>query len=273
MPEGPEIRRAADALARVLVGASLVRIDYFVPALQRRARALRGARVQRVYSRSKALLIAYDCGLTHYSHNQLYGEWAIRRPGEAPDARRLVRVELATDEHVATLYSATQIALLDAQGLARHPYLGRLGPDVLDPAVTVAALRAHVAQPRFARSSLAALLLDQRFVAGLGNYLRSDILFAARLPVSARMADLDRGQRAGLVKAIVQVARQSYRSGGATNDLVRVRKLQAQGVDFDDARFLVYGREGEPCYGCGRPIRRVAAGGRGLFFCPCCQAE
>ena len=112
MPEGPEIRQAADALARVLFGPPLVRIDYRLPALRRRARALRGAAVQRVYARSKALLIEFDCGLTHYSHNQLYGKWDIRPAGEPPAARRIVRVELATPDHVATLYSATQVALL-----------------------------------------------------------------------------------------------------------------------------------------------------------------
>jgi endonuclease VIII len=273
MPEGPEIRRAADALARVLVGTPLARIDYRPPALRRRARALRGARVLRVHARGKALLIAYDCGLTHYSHNQLYGEWQIRRAGAAPDARRLVRVELATATHVAALYSATQIALLDAEELARHPYLARLGPDALDPETTGAALRRHASQPRFARASLAALLLDQRFVAGLGNYLRSDILFAARLPISARLRDLDRAGLGRLVTAILQLARRSYRSGGATLDPARMRQLTAAGVAFADARFLAYGREGEPCRACGTPIRRSNVGGRGIFYCPRCQGS
>jgi len=272
VPEGPEIRQAADALAHVLVGPPLTRIDYRVPHLRRRARALRGAAVQRVYARSKALLIEYDCGLTHYSHNQLYGEWGIRRVGEAPVARRIVRVEIATPTHVATLYSATQIALLDAAELAAHPYLARLGPDVLDPATTVATLRRHALQPRFARASLAALLLDQRFVAGLGNYLRSDILFAARLPVAGRLGDLDRARLDRLVKAIAAVARQSYRHAGVTNDLARARRLQAQGVPFEKTRFLVYGRAGQACYVCGHTIRRVDVGGRGVFYCPHCQA-
>ncbi len=272
MPEGPEIRRAADALAHVLVGPPLTRIDYRVPHLRKRSRALRGAAVRRVYARSKALLIEYDCGLTHYSHNQLYGRWTIRRIGDAPDARRTIRVELATSTHVATLYSATEIALLDAGELATHPYLARLGPDVLDAGTTVATLRRHALQPRFARASIAALLLDQRFVAGLGNYLRSDILFAARLPVTGRLGDLDRGRLDRLVKTIATVARQSYRHAGVTNDLARVRRLRAQGISLADARFLVYDRAGEPCYVCGHAIRRVDVGGRGLFFCPHCQA-
>jgi formamidopyrimidine-DNA glycosylase len=85
LPEGPEIRRSADALARALVGQPIARVEYRVPRLARKARTLKGARVTRVYSRSKALLIEFDNGLTHYSHNQLYGEWEIH---EGPPSRR-----------------------------------------------------------------------------------------------------------------------------------------------------------------------------------------
>jgi endonuclease-8 len=271
MPEGPEIRRAADRLARALVGTPLLRVTYHVPALRRRARALRGASVVRVHARSKALLIEFDCGLTHYSHNQLYGRWEIRRATAAARVDRQARVGLVTARHVATLYSATDIALLDAAALAQHPYLSRRGPDVLDPALTAAALRVHIAQPRFARAALATLLLDQGFIAGLGNYLRSEILFAARLPVTARIARLTPGQIAALARAAIRLSRQSYRARGVTNDLPQARALRDRGVAYDDYRFLVYDRAGQPCRTCGAAIQRIDLAGRGLFHCPSCQ--
>ncbi len=272
MPEGPEIRRAADALGRVLTGRSLVRVEYRVPGLARAARRLADARVADVATRGKALLIAYDNGLTHYSHNQLYGEWVVRpqRDGDGGDTRA-VRVVLATARHVATLYSATEIALLDADSLARHPFLTRLGPDVLDRATTPRVIAARLTDPRFARRSLGALLLDQRFVAGLGNYLRSDILHAARLHPARRPAELDAAEMATLATAIHALPRQSYRTRGVTNELARARRLAAAGVAFEDYRFLVYDRAGHSCYGCGTTIQRSDAGGRGLFLCPRCQ--
>lgn len=271
MPEGPEIRRASDALGKVLEGRTLVAVEYRVPRLARKARALRGAQVDRVYARGKALLIDFDCGLSHYSHNQLYGEWEVTTGAPASGGARSVRVVLATAQHTATLYSATDIDLLPTAALARHPYLAALGPDVLDPKTTVAMLRARLADPRFAGRSLAGLLLDQRFAAGLGNYLRSDILFASGLPPEARPRDLDHAQLTRLVKAILGLARQSYRSGGVTNDLARARESRRAGVAYDDYRFLVYGRAGAPCWTCGRSIRRDDSGGRGLFRCPACQ--
>ena len=271
MPEGPEIRREADALAGALAGRELAHVDYRIAPLAARGRRLRGARVLRVYPRGKALLIEFDGGVTHFSHNQLYGQWRVLRPGRAFDDARAVRVVLGTTERIAVLYSATEVELLATPALPRHPYLAKLGPDVLEPATTVRAIAARLADPRFARSSLAALLLDQRFVAGLGNYLRSEILHVARLAHTLRPGDLDDAQRAALARAIHALPRQSYRTRGVTNDLVAARADRAGGVPFAGYRFRVYDRAGLPCRTCGTPVARLDAAGRGLFACPSCQ--
>jgi len=230
VPEGPEIRREAATLARALGGRELTRVEYRFPPLAAQGRRLRGARVVRVYPRGKALLIEFDRGVTHYSHNQLYGQWRVLRPDRAIDDTRAIRVVLATTERIAVLYSATEVELLTAPALARHPYLAKLGPDVLDRGTTVRTLAARVADPRFARSTLAALLLDQRFVAGLGNYLRSELLHVARLPCTLRPGDLDGAQRLALARAIHALPRQSYRSRGITNDLASARAERDAGV-------------------------------------------
>jgi endonuclease-8 len=271
LPEGPEIRRAADALARVLVGQCLTRVLYRVPRLARKARALRRTEVRRVYSRGKALLIDFDNGLTHYSHNQLYGEWEVCEGVPVHDERRIVRVLLATPTHAATLYSATQVDLLPTREVERHPYLAALGPDVLDRTTTVATMRSRLDDARFRNRSLSSLLLDQRFAAGLGNYLRSDILFECRLRADLRPRELGDDARRRLARAILVVARRSYRSRGVTNDLARARAARRAGVPFEAYRFLAYGREGLPCWVCRTPIVRNDEGGRGLFHCERCQ--
>ena len=271
MPEGPEIRRAAAQLARVLVGRPLTRIEYRLPRLARRARRLAGTGIRRVYTHGKSLLIEYDCGITHYSHNQLYGEWHVHVAARASAEGPSVRVVIATARHRAELWSATDIELLRADELARHPFLSRLGPDVFDPALTPAAIAARLVEPRHCGRSLGALLLDQRFVAGLGNYLRSDILFVAGLRADARPRDLSAPDLLRLSAAIRTLPRQSFRTGGVTNDVALARRLRAQGRPFADYRFRVYAREGERCWACGSRIRRADAGGRGLFYCPRCQ--
>ena len=132
-------------------------------------------------------------------------------------------------------------------------------------------IRARLDDPRFRGRSLASLLLDQRFVAGLGNYLRSDILFDAGLRAHSRPRDLDDDARARLARAILDLARRSYRTGGVTNEPRRARAARDAGVTFEDYRFLAYGREGAPCWVCDTPIVRSDAGGSGLFHCATCQ--
>ena len=274
MPEGPEIRREADAIGAALGGSVLTRVEYHVPGLAARARRLRGATVLRAYSRGKAMLIEFDNGLTHYSHNQLYGRWKILpATRDAARGRRIVRVVLGNDDALAVLYSATQVALLTAAELARHPFLAKLGPDVLDATTTPAVIRARLADPRRARSTLGALLLDQSFIAGIGNYLRSDILFAAGLPHGRRAGSLTPAERRRVAQAIHAVSHRSYATQGITNTVAHVRRLAARGVKRGDLRFRAYGRAGEACWDCGARIRRIEANGRALFFCAQCQPD
>ena len=277
MPEGPEIRREAQAIAAALVGRPLVRLEYRVPRLAQRARRLRNAHVVSVTSHGKALLIRYSKGLTHYSHNQLYGKWRVvpadRLARLEALRERSIRVILASADDAAVLLSATQIELLTDAELAKQPYLVRLGPDVLDRSTTVATVRSRLRDPRHARRSLAALLLDQAFLAGLGNYLRSDILQATGIRHDTRPVDLDAATTARLARNILALPRQSLRTHGTTNDPAMLRTLEARGIKPGARRFRVYGREGLPCWFCGRRIRRVNVGGRGVYYCPACQPE
>lgn len=272
MPEGPEVRRAADALRRALEGQVAVRVAIARPALARPGAALSGERIIAVEPRSKAMLIYFGNGRTLYSHNQLYGRWVVARADASPPAgNRVLRVAIETHQHRAALYSATDIALLDAEGLARHPYLARLGVEVLDPRTTAGDLLARAGEPRDARRSLAALLLDQGFYAGLGNYLRSEILFIARLRHDRRLGELDGDERRLLAHTTLQVTRQAYRQRGVTNDLGRVRELKAAGLSYAAYRHRVFDRAGEPCWDCATPIVRVDVAGRGIYYCPRCQ--
>ena len=82
MPEGPEIRRAADVLATAVVNKPLTDVWFAFPALKPYQSALRGTRITSIETRGKALLTHFSNGLTLYSHNQLYGVWRVVNAGE-----------------------------------------------------------------------------------------------------------------------------------------------------------------------------------------------
>ncbi len=273
MPEGPEIRLAADRIARVLEGERLHEVLLAPRALRRFEPRLEGATVTRVDTRGKAMLTRFDNGLTLYSHNQLYGRWYVRARGELPRTRRSLRVAFHTALHSALLYSATDIEVLDAAGLEAHAFLSRLGPDILDPELSWQALASRLNEPRFRARSLASLYLDQSFLAGIGNYLRSEILYFAGTPYLHRPMDMSRADRQRLARRTLAVAWRSYQTGGITNPATRVRIRKAAGDTSKGAhRFAVFARDGRPCDVCGETIRRANAGSRRIYFCPSCQA-
>ena len=94
MPEGPEIRRAADSLEVAIKNKPLTDVWFAFPELKTYASALIGQHVTQVETRGKALLTHFSGGLTLYSHNQLYGVWRVVKTGDTPETRRVLRVKL-----------------------------------------------------------------------------------------------------------------------------------------------------------------------------------
>ncbi len=271
MPEGPEIRRAADAVAKVVVGHEIVAAAFQFPALRKFEKKLEGCTVTAVDTRGKAMLTRFDNGLALYSHNQLYGRWYTTRRPRLPKTTRQQRVALHTRTHSALLYSASDIEMLDREAEARHPFLCRVGPDILDPGLTATDVISRLRLKQFRNRALGSLYLDQAFLAGNGNYLRSEILWAARVNPILKPSSLDDAALRKLAKLTLSIARRSYRTRGVTEPPAAVRKRRANGLPYSKYRFEVYDREGLPCYDCDTAIERNLSGSRVVFVCPSCQ--
>ena len=271
MPEGPEIRRAADEIAEAIVDGETREVFFAFDHLKPYEEKLSGSRVIAVETRGKAILIRFASGWNIYSHNQLYGKWLIRPAYDYPDTNRQLRLAIHNQEKSALLYSASDIEVLRDDELRSHPFLSRLGPDLLDESVTVEDVIDRCMHKRFYRRKFFSLLLDQQFLAGMGNYLRSEVLFVARLHPSLQPVDCSPRQIRRLAEAALNLTRQSYRTHGITNDLNIANRLRQQGVSWHEYRFWVFNRADEPCYICHTPIIKDEAGGRRLYFCPKCQ--
>ncbi len=271
MPEGPEIRRAADRVARAVEGRQAQEVWFAQPRLAPWGRRLSGRRVEAVDTVGKAMLMKFAGGHTIYSHNQLYGRWQVVRRGTTPGTGRQLRLAVHGPERSALLYSASDIEVIPTGSLADHPRVGRLGPDPLHESTTPALIAGRLASRPFARRRLGGLYLDQSFLAGIGNYLRSEILWLARAHPDRRPVDLAPAQLAALARASVALPRRSYRTGGVTNAPSAAADSRAQGLPRSRWRHYVFGRAGEPCPGCGAGIERIEAAGRRLYLCPACQ--
>ena len=147
--------------------------------------------------------------------------------------------------------------------LVKNPseVLGNLGPEPLDNMLTdeMFFCRLH------ARSrQLKPLLMDQRFLAGLGNIYTDEALHLAKLHPLASSDQVTQEESAHLLAAIREVLSEGIRRNGASIDWVY------RGGDFQN-HFRVYGRAGDPCPNCGTPIERLVVGQRGTHICPLCQ--
>ena len=132
---------------------------------------------------------------------------------------------------------------------------------------------AQYQNPRFQKRRLSTLLLDQGFLAGMGNYLRSEILFVAGVPIHYRPMDCSAEQRQKLAEASLALPRQSYQTGGITLEIEQANALKEKGAPRHLYRFYVFAKEGKPCVVCHTPILKTQAGNRRIYYCPQCQAS
>ncbi len=271
MPEGPEIRQAADIIAKALVNQPVKELFFAFDHLKPYELKLTGSKVVAVQTRGKAMLLRFDNQLCIYSHNQLYGKWVVTNAYSYPNTQRQLRLAIHNQQHSALLYSASEIEVLSEAQIATHPFLSQLGPDVLDQSVTVEQVSKRFQDQRFRRRSLTSLLLDQHFLCGLGNYLRSEILFVARIHPNYRPVDCHPDQITRLAAATISVTHQSYVTGGITNDLELAARLREQGYSRSEYRHYVFNRQGQPCFICGTAIVKAVSGGRRYYYCPNCQ--
>ena len=139
--------------------------------------------------------------------------------------------------------------------------VGSLGPEPLDPDLTAEAFYGKL---QHTRRQIKPLLLDQSFIAGLGNIYTDEALHLAKLHPHYPAHAVTPAQAQVLLESIRQVLRSGIHHHGASIDWVY------RDGNFQNY-FLVYQRTGQPCRQCGTPIQRIVVGQRGTHFCPQCQ--
>ncbi|ESA33762.1 endonuclease viii [Leptolyngbya sp. Heron Island J] len=271
MPEGPEIRKAADKIERAVKAKVTDKVFFAFEHLKPYESTLTGQKVRQVETRGKALLIHFDNELSIYSHNQLYGVWMVRNAHNYPATKRQLRLAIHNAQKSALLYSASDIEVLTPEQIPNHPFLSKLGPDVLNPTLRPDHILELLTAKQHQRRQFTTLYLDQHFLAGIGNYLRSEILYTARLHPRLRPIDCSDAQLEALAEASTAIPYQSYRYNGITNDLDLANQLKAQGQKRSQYRHWVFSRAGQPCRVCTTPIVKDFASSRRFYYCPVCQ--
>jgi len=258
MPEGDTVFRTATALREALVGQTLTRCDVRVPRYA--AADLSGHPVDEVLSRGKHLFIRVGPASIH-SHLKMDGSWRIYpRADRVPQGVAAHKIRIIV-EAGGIAAAGIDLGVLEVLDRAQdQDAVSHLGPDLLgpdwEPATAAANLVAAPGRP------IAAALLDQRVMAGVGNVYCNELCFLfGRLPTSA----------VGAVSDPLRVVSRA-------RDMLWANRLRTArtttGNTRPGQRLWVYGRGGEPCRRCGTRICRAGRSDaeRVSYWCPSCQS-
>ncbi len=273
MPELPEVETIVRKLAPVLIGQTIAHVEVLWPRTVDRpapeafCAALTGTNVRDVGRRGKFIRITLSGTQTLLVHLRMSGKFAIYRNGPGDDNHARLRLQLA---------EGTWVVYLDPRKFGRF-YLvddprevtGALGPEPLEADFTPEWLASQLAHHR---GEIKPLLLNQHFIAGLGNIYVNEALWQAGIHPQRSAAALTVPEVQRLHAAIVAVLCAGIENGGTSLE-DRQYVYPDGGTGRHQESLGVYDRAGEQCPRCGYMLERIVQGQRGTYFCPVCQPQ
>ena len=276
MPELPEVETVVRDLRQHVVGKTIAAASVYwrrtiaTPGAREFTRQLHGLAVLALTRRGKHLVFHLGKPGTPRRAPTKYLLVHLRMTGGfSIDAPRTPR-----DKHMHVIFKlddGREVRFRDPRKFGRMwlvddplQVTSKLGPEPLE--ITAKEFGALFERRR---GHLKPLLLDQTFLAGLGNIYVDESLWYARLHPLRRAETLTRAERARLFHAIQRVLTRAIAVGGTSIDVMYKRVNGASGGFQDSLR--AFDREKRPCRRCGTPILKTVVGQRGTHFCPTCQ--
>ncbi len=267
MPELPEVETIARGLQARVRGKRIAAFEVAWPrTIDSRSlpiSSLIGRRIKIVGRIGKYVAISLTGGFTLAVHLRMTGRLLVGSPG-ALDRAHLRAVITFTDGSILAFSDARKFGrmrVLHGDAAAQLD----VGRDPLDPRLTALDLKPLLANRR---TPVKVWLLDQRWLAGIGNIYASEALFYAGIRPRRAAGRLTASERAALLASLRRVLRRAIRYGGSSlNDYVDAEGKQG---GFQK-QFAVYGRPGLPCLQCRGPVRRIVLAQRSTFYCSACQ--
>ncbi len=277
MPELPEVETIRRDLEREVVGRKVRDVDVRNMRVVRRhpnkrhfADKLEGAKIAGIERRGKYLLFDIGEGNRLVVHLGMSGQ-LLRAATKDPVPKHT--------HVIITFTQGGQLRYVDPrtfgelfvtaadQVTAEVPELGELGFDPIEDVMSWN----EFGERLMARTvKLKTLLMDQKFIAGLGNIYTDEILWAAGLRHDRSSDSLSAQEVRRLYRALVETLHDAIKHRGSSLADEQYRDVFGETGDYQD-QHKVYAREGEPCRRCRNPIAREKFGGRSTFFCPSCQ--
>ncbi len=273
MPELPEVETIVADLRPHLVGRTIVRAELPFPTIVRHPEpeefvdAIAGMRINAVRRRGKFILMDLDNDLLLVVHLGMTGQLRLVDP--ATPIEKHTHAIFTLDDGRQLRYRDPRrfgrLLLGTEESLLASKKMPRLGPEPIDPTFAPDELYRSL---RRRRTSLKAVLLDQGAIAGVGNIYADESMHRARLRPDRIASGLSRKSAQRLHESLRDSLLMAIRNRGSSVDTYRDAWGELGG---QQEQLLVYGRAGEPCYTCGRPLKMIRLAGRSTVFCTKCQ--
>lgn len=265
MPELPEVETIKRELEKSVLGKKI--IDVIInnpkvikePAKEKFKKGLIGAAIKNILRKGKALIFELGDGRFLLVHLRMTGQLVY--PGLGKQSR--VSFKLSDGK----ILDFNDRRLLGELRLVNRwqeiNFFQELGPEPFD--LTVDKFKQMLADKK---TKIKPLLMDQTFICGVGNLYAAEALFRAKIHPQRIAQSLSEKEKEFLFKEIKDVLSEAIHYGGSSVD----QYVQVSGRPGSYAKYhKVYDRENKPCLICKTPIKRIALGGRGTYFCPKCQ--
>ena len=295
MPEGPEVRRYAQQLADALDGGEILHFSARTKAakawLLDHVTKLTGQQIIEVRSHGKHLFGRIEGGYGFHSHLMMWGRWFVHGGDKVIETDKRERARIATDKAIAVLFSAPIFDVFAGDPYDQIENLATLGPDIIPYSGPFDGAEFNRRLNEHGDREIGAALLDQRICAGIGNYIRAEVLFFCGVNPFTLVRDLTDTQRSCLTEQIPLVGRRALAQPGVSvPDEMRQRLLSENELSYGDeirefaARHAVFRRTNLPCLGCGGKIKQKRQvtlksedeerkdKSRIIYFCPVCQS-
>jgi formamidopyrimidine-DNA glycosylase len=265
MAEGHAVARWGDALRR-LVGEPVLAIQV-PPRWRERADNVRAARLTRVHTHGKHLVLYFSSDWVIHTHAMQYGSWQIGEAGlQLRKDARFARLRLTTPRYEAVFFHGPVMEVLSLEEFATHERFHSLGPDLLHDDFPVSVV--HQALQREGDREIGDAVLDQRIVSGIGNIYKSEGLFLAAIDPRRPSSSVTMQELHVLFDELVPLMQAGRFKYGMTVTLPDELRLEPW------MRNWVYRRRGQPCFVCAAPIAMIRQGEfeRATYFCARCAS-
>ena len=271
MPELPEVETIKNELLPYVIGHRIADITLLwerivrQPSVEEFYSRLIGQEITGIARRGKYLIFSLTSGDLLIIHLKMSGSLLLK-PASAPLERFTRAIIHLNNETVIFFRDPRKFGVMRLVA-DRNNIVGKLGPEPLEPDFTPQVLAQRLAKRK---APIKAVLLDQHFIAGIGNMYADEALFAARIHPLRASDSLSPDEIKRLHWAIQQVLWAGISNKGASTDTYFRPSGERGTAHF---QFQVAHRRGQNCPVCGTPLERIPIRNRGSYFCPNCQPE